>query len=100
MIHCIDIVSHGIPFRVVYGPLEDFAEHGTTLYDGEPQVAFYDRRYPHTEHGQHITHYGAESILHPKWPGFALSLYGGEPDWYIDWQRMSIIRVWLEQCVS
>ncbi|WP_248581589.1 hypothetical protein [Nocardioides sp. InS609-2] len=65
-------------------------------------VEFYDRRYPHTEHGQFVSRYELDTLLgnHRLWsvppaPGQGLTLHGGVPDWVIDGATMDRVYAWL-----
>ena len=83
------IESHGIRFKVVLvRPTDADAPH----WIQRPTVRFYDTRYPHTEHGQHISDYYVDTVL----AGDAgINLAGGVPDWHVDADAMRIVRIWL-----
>lgn len=91
MDYTLDITTYnGVPFRVVYG----FREYLNGELSPTKVVAFYDRRYPHTEHGQFVADYSADTLLdHPEYRGMAL--YGGEPSWVIDGHTMGLVHDWL-----
>lgn len=73
-------------------------------------VEFYDTRFPHTERGQFVSRYFAETLLDDHCridPGYrygqdgcrhragGLDLDGGIPDWTIDSDAMDVVRAWL-----
>lgn len=65
-----------------------------THNENEPMVEFYDSRYPHTEFGQFVSRYNANTLLEGDNTG--LYLYGNEPAWTVSAEDMAAVRVWLE----
>lgn len=87
----IDIVSaNRIPFRVVYGK----RQYRDGSYSSFEVVSFYDRRFPHTAHGQFVSDYNPETMLERE-RGYGLNLDGGVPNWTIDAGTMDLVRSWL-----
>lgn len=91
----LDVVNAlGTPFRAVVflpgaprpNPARAEAEHA--------HVEFYDRRYPHTEHGQYVSYYRVRSLLDEPVRG-GLNLHGGEPAWTIDADTWRLVEAWL-----
>ena len=64
----------------------------------EPLVEFYDVRYPHTELGQFVTRYYAETLLEMEDTGLCLD--GGVPNWSVSRNDMRIVRAWVSQQVG
>lgn len=55
-------------------------------------VEFYDARYAHTIYGQFVTRYSLNEIRnHTK----DLDLDSGIKDWYIGWEQMIYITIWI-----
>ena len=59
-----------------------------------PLVEFYDTRYPHTERGQFVSRYYADTIAAIP-SGRGLDLDGGVPDWTIDGESMRFVTAWV-----
>lgn len=61
-------------------------------------VEFYDARYRHTDHGQFISRYHADSILgRDGWGSRSggLVLNTSQPDWELDDTQMAGVRTWV-----
>ena len=93
----LNITANGIPFTVrlvckgdTYG-LNNAIEHSGEM----PLVEFYDARFPHTQFGQFISRYYADTLTIQHGPD-ALDLHGGEPDWTIDAAGMQEVFTWLK----
>lgn len=88
----LDVTTRsGVPLRVVLIPTCEVGPNPTRKKAGQDAtVEFYDRRYPHTEHGQFITDYYADHV-----GPYPLRLYGDEPDWQVDVDTMRLVRSWL-----
>lgn len=86
--------ANGVPFRAVIET--DGARDGAT-------VAFFDRRYMHTENrrymhtenGQFISDYYVTTLLDDVRPNGGLMLYGGIDDWTLDAESFAMVRAWL-----
>ena len=73
----------GLEFNVVVVPVgAAYGRDDCLTNDGKLMVEFYDARYLHTEHGQFVTRYNAETLL--PWKGNGLCLDGGVPNWSLD----------------
>ena len=82
--------ERGIRFKVVYGRRQ--YRNGFSF---GPVVAFYDTRFEgDTPHGQFVSDYDRETLL-KRQQGYALNLYGGDPDWTIDAAAMYVVMTWL-----
>jgi hypothetical protein len=60
-----------------------------------PMVEFYDARYPHTEHGQFVSRYYAQTLFDYHKPDTGLMLDGGIPDWNVDPAAMQRVLDWV-----
>lgn len=91
MTHLDMIARNGVPFRAV-------------INDEDGTVAFYDRRHPHTEHGQFTGgRYFISTLLDEDvyGPGPAgLNLYGGVDDWSLDAKTYALVLDWLRTRVE
>lgn len=95
--YILDIVTdRGIPFRVVYGIREDI--HGRPMTEYGKVVAFYDRRFLHTRHGQFVSDYDADTLLNR--PIYGLNLRGNVENWSIDRINMIVVDEWLDALVN
>jgi hypothetical protein len=67
-----------------------------THEETRPMVEFYDMRYPHTELGQFVSRYYADTLLNH---GFrrGLDLDSGEPDWSVDGDAIVLVMRWLAE---
>lgn len=94
----IDIINtRGVPFRVVLGVRENI--HGEPMIERGKVVAFYDRRFAFTQHGQFVSDYNPMTLL-DRDADYGLNLQGGVSDWMIDYDNMRIIDLWLEMLVN
>lgn len=59
-----------------------------------PLVEFYDTRYSHTEFGQFVSRYYADTIAGLP-SGRGLDLDGGVPNWTIDGESMRFVSAWV-----
>ena len=67
-------------------------------------IEFYDDRYKHTEHGQFVSRYYAETLLGNEYEwherigtdGHGLCLDGGVKDWAIDALSCEMVLRWIE----
>lgn len=93
----LNIESNGIPFvvRLVCKGDNYGRENGLTHTEDKPLVEFYDARYSHTQFGQFISRYYADTLTLQHGPN-ALDLYGGSPDWQIDAAGMQEVFTWLK----
>jgi hypothetical protein len=99
MIAILDLVArNGIPFRVVFYHPGESGPYPAAADPEHPIVEFYVRRFPHTDHGQFVSRYYADTILRrgsfPMGPG-PLNLDGGIPAWNIDADSMVLVRDFL-----
>lgn len=62
--------------------------------ESKPLVEFYDSRYPHTEFGQFVSRYYAETLLSGEDDGLCLD--GGVPAWTVSKEDMDTVREWLK----
>ncbi len=69
--------------------------HGRTVE--KALIAFYDARHSHTEFGQFITDYYAETIAQTIG---GLDLHGGVDDWKIDAHSLYLVRKALGLCIT
>ncbi len=94
----LDIVTKGIPFRVVI--VEQGEKYGlnkcVTHEEADPLVEFYDARYKHTEDGQFVSRYYLSTLLETG-SSEGINLQGGVPDWYIHADGMTPVMNWLKQ---
>ena len=92
----LNIESNGIPFvvRLVCKGDNYGRDNGLTHTEDKPLVEFYDARYPHTQFGQFISRYYAETLTRHYGPG-SIDL-GGSPDWTIDAAGMQEVFTWLK----
>lgn len=75
--------SSGVTFNVIWVPTGGrYGREGCLVNRGAPMVEFYDARHPHTEHGQFVTRYFADSLA--ECTGTGLCLDGGCASWSID----------------
>ncbi len=91
MEYTLDVVAENkIPFRAVV----------SKKTDREAIIAFYDRRYNHTENGQFTgASYYVNTLLEGDCVG-GLSLYGGVSDWTLDSETYRIVRLWLRSLLN
>lgn len=89
------VAENGVPFRcrivrkgMAYG--RDFC---LTHDKHEPLVEFYDRRYPHTTHGQFVSRYSMETLIASgaDVQERGLCLQGDVPDWALDPVTMTVV---------
>jgi len=94
----LDIVTKGIPFRVVI--VEQGEKYGLnksiTHEKADPLVEFYDYRYKHTEDGQFVSRYFLSTLLE-NGSSTGIDLQGGVPDWYIYEDGMTPVMNWLKE---
>jgi len=65
------------------------------------QVAFYDTRYPHTDHGQFISRYNTSAFLPPsRAEHYGLALNGVEREWTISNTTYRAVVGWLNRSGS
>jgi hypothetical protein len=78
----------------------DFRVLVVTKDEGESTVEFYDRRYPHTVHGQFTgaRYYLSTMLEHGS--GAGLNLHGGVDDWTLDSVTFRKVRDWLQFLVD
>jgi len=78
------------------GPHDDILMRMTvTQQVGFPcKVAFYDRRYAHSEHGQQISSYYMSDLMRAREGG--INLAGDVPDWTINADRFKRLCAFLE----
>ncbi len=106
--------ANGVPFRVVLTPAGETPRSGAATAPGggaapntEATATFYDRRYPHTEHGQFTGgHYTVRSLLGQDPETFyagrrigsraGLDLHGGVAAWTLDQDTAAYVAAWLE----
>ncbi len=95
--------ANGVPFRVVLTPVGETPPAGAVNPNTEPTATFYDRRYPHTEHGQFTGgHYTVRSLLGQDRYGrrigsrAGLDLHGGVAAWALDQDTAAYVAAWLE----
>lgn len=64
--------------------------------EDRPMVEFFDMRYPHTELGQFVSRYYADTLMKH---GFrrGLDLDSGVPDWSVDGDAMVYVIQWLSE---
>ena len=95
--HTLDIVAENdVPFRVVLlGPGEENAVYPAAT-DEQAIVEFYDRRYPHTEHGQFTGgRYFLSTLLEEVPWYYSLALDGGGVrEWRLDDQTRRVVTAW------
>jgi hypothetical protein len=80
--------ANGVPFRA------SIEAPRAVPADGRLAVAFYDRRYPHTEHGQFVSDYFVSTVLDIVG---GLMLYGGVDDWVVDADSMAEVQHWVRE---
>ena len=67
----------------------------------EPLVEFYDGRHEHTDYGQFVSRYYADTLLKGFQPGATgLCLDGGIPEWTIGRQAYLRILIWMRKIVN
>lgn len=94
MLYILDIITdREVPFRVTYG-IRFYNGVKTHPY---PVVAFYDRRFPHSEHGQFVGDYMSETMLNSE---TGLLLDSDQLDWTIDRHAMRLVRAWLRDILA
>lgn len=94
--HYLDIVAENdVPFRVVLlGPGEENAVYPAAT-DEHAIVEFYDRRYPHTEHGQFTgARYFLSTLLEEVPWYYPLALDGGVREWRLDHLTRRVVTAW------
>ncbi len=85
----------GVPLRVIAyapgatGPYPAAADPARAL------IEFYDRRYPHTEHGQFTGgRYDVETLQREPVRG-GINLHGGVHDWFLNGAAWTLVETWL-----
>jgi len=93
----LDIETGKIPFRVrIVEKGQKYGLNSCLSHDNkEPLVEFYDKRFPHTEHGQFVSRYYL-STLTERDNSNGLNLSGGVPNWSIDGDTMNQVTAWLK----
>jgi hypothetical protein len=85
------VAENEVPFRAVIG--ENHYGHSN-----KPVVTFYDRRYPHTENGQHTgATYYLDTLMddYERLSKSGLCLHGGVPDWQIGAREFRTVANWI-----
>ena len=93
--------DRGVPFRALHLDAGEDGPNKARTSPTEARIEFYDRRYPHTEHGQYVADYYRRSLLErvDGDPLTGLLLWPGtEPDWVLDAATMSLVLAWLLNC--
>ncbi len=93
----LDVVTAlGTPIRaVVFLPGATDRPNPARAEPDHTHVEFYDRRYPHTVHGQFTGGgYRLRPLLDDPVRG-GLNLHGGEPAWTIDADTWRLVDTWL-----
>lgn len=95
----LDITAkNGVPFRVVFYLPGAVGPFPAAKEDERPTVEFYDRRYPHTEHGQFT---GGRYFLSTIFPGDqGVWLHGGVDAWTVDGASMLVVRAWWRHLID
>lgn len=90
-LHILDVhAGNGVPFRVIAHTAGSRPGDG-----GHATVEFYDRRHPHTEHGQFTGgSYALASLLDDR-PRRGLMLHMGVSAWTLDPFTMARVMEWL-----
>ena len=93
----LDITAaNGVPrFRVVLYEPGETGPYPAARDDERPMVEVYDRRYPHTEHGQFTGGRYFVETLAGSTHGAGISLDGGVDDWTLDGPSYALVRAWL-----
>lgn len=96
--------ERGIAFNVrIIQRGDKFGLNNKLTYDeDEPQIEFYDTRYPHTEYGQFVSRYYVKTLLGEDiWgqvaEGHGLCLHGGVEDWAISADNLTATRSWVRR---
>jgi hypothetical protein len=77
---------------------DKYGLNNVLVNESKPLVEFYDVRYPHTEFGQFVSRYYAETMLATV-GGLNLDTSGCE-DWWIDAETMIFVRDFIKHSVS
>jgi len=85
--------ANGVPFRAVIEAARIVPS------DGRLAVAFYDRRYPQTEHGQFVSDYFTSTLLEVN-DGSGIDLYGGVENWRVDGESLAKVQQWVREEVG
>jgi hypothetical protein len=71
-------------------------------HSGKPMVEFYDAHYEHTDFGQFVSRYYADTLLEgmDDAPGRGLCLDGGVPEWSVSGEALFRVQQWAKAAIS